>query len=641
MPCRLVLLGSFSLRAEDGAELALATRKDRLLLAYLALSAGESQARDRLAGLLWGDRGEVQARDSLRQSLASLRQAFRQVGLDPLRTDRESVTFDPASIEIDAMEFAAFAMTAPGRSAALYRGELLEGLDGVTPEFEEWLRPERQRLADLAVRALEDATASCSVGASVEALIEFGRRLLAKDRLREPVYRALMRLQGRKGDRAEALKLYAACRNALQQELGISPDAKTENLHRNLLAAEPDANVDGDTNDIAPDRLSIAVLPFNNMSGDPQQQYFSDGFTEDIITELSRFRSLFVVARNSSFAYRGDAIDVRKAGRELGVRFVVEGSVRRAGESVRISAQLLETANGDHLWAERYDRPIADLFSVQDEVVQTIVATIAGRLEEVEIKSAKRRRTDSLPAYECLLRGIEHARGYSPDDNRLARELFERAVELDPQFALAYAYLALALLMEHGYDDAPDAIKTRAHDFALTAVRLDPNENRCHQFLGQSYLYRREHDRALFHLERGTVLNPNDAHGITQLGLVLALSGRAEEGVTQIRRAMRLNPFHPPWYWADLSIALYTARRYEEALEACRLMVGFNGKPWVRARLAACYAWLGRMEEAHIEVAEVLRQNPDFHLSGVRLSYKYPADTAHIFDGMRKAGLPE
>jgi len=634
-------LGSFSLRTEADAELALPTRKDRLLLAYLALSAGGSQARDRLAGLLWGDRGDVQARDSLRQSLAALRHAFKQVGLDPLRTDRESVLFDPASIDIDAVDFAASAKTAPDKAAALYRGELLEDTDGITPEFEEWLRPERERLADLAVRALEGATASCPGGASAEALIALGRRLLAKDRLREPVYRALMRLQECKGDRVEALKVYTACRNTLQQELGISPDAKTENLYRNLLATEPGTNVEGGASDGAPDRLSIAVLPFNNMSGDPEQQYFSDGFTEDIITELSRFRSLFVVARNSSFAYRGDAIDVRKAGRELGVRFVVEGSVRRAGESVRISAQLLETANGDHLWAERYDRPIADLFSVQDEVVQTIVATIAGRLEEVEIKSAKRRRTDSLPAYECLLRGIEHARGYSLDDNRLARELFERAVELDPQFALAYAYLALALLMEHGYDDAPDAIKTRAHDFALTAVRLDPNENRCHQFLGQSYLYRREHDRALFHLERGTVLNPNDAHGITQLGLVLALSGRAEEGVTQIHRAMRLNPFHPPWYWADLSIALYTARRYEEALEACRLMVGFNGKPWVRARLAACYAWLGRMEEARIEVAEVLRQNPNFHLSGVRLSYKNPADTAHIFDGMRKAGLPE
>jgi adenylate cyclase len=195
--------------------------------------------------------------------------------------------------------------------------------------------------------------------------------------------------------------------------------------------------------------------------------------------------------------------------------------------------------------------------------------------------------------------------------------------------------------MEHGYDDASDPIKTRAHDFALTGVRLDPNENRCHQFLGQSYLYRREHDQALFHLERANILNPNDAHGITQLGLVLALSGRAEEGVSQIRRAMRLNPFHPPWYWADLSIALYTARRYEEALEACRRMAGFNRKPWVRARLAACYAWLGRMEEARIEVAEVLRQNPGFHLSGVRLSYKNPADTAHVFDGMRKAGLPD
>jgi TolB-like protein len=641
VPCRLVLLGGFSLQAEDDAELALPTRKDRLLLAYLALSAGGSQARDRLAGLLWGDRGDVQARDSLRQSLAALRHAFRQVGLDPLRTDRESVIFDPASIDIDAVDFAASAKTAPDKAAALYRGELLEDTDGVTPEFEEWLCPERERLADLAVRALEGATASCPGGASAEALIALGRRLLAKDRLREPVYRALMRLQECKGDRVEALKVYAACRNTLQQELGISPDAKTENLYRNLLATEPGTNVEGGTSDGAPDRLSIAVLPFNNMSGDPEQQYFSDGFTEDIITELSRFRSLFVVARNSSFVYRGDAVDVRKVGRELGVRFVVEGSVRRAGESIRISAQLLETANGDHVWAERYDRPIADIFAVQDEVVQTIVSTIAGRLEEAEIKSAKRRRTDSLPAYECLLRGIEHGRGYGPDDNRLARELFERAVELDPQFALAYAYLALALLMEHGYDDASDPIKTRAHDFALTGVRLDPNENRCHQFLGQSYLYRREHDQALFHLERANILNPNDAHGITQLGLVLALSGRAEEGVSQIRRAMRLNPFHPPWYWADLSIALYTARRYEEALEACRRMAGFNRKPWVRARLAACYAWLGRMEEARIEVAEVLRQNPGFHLSGVRLSYKNPADTAHVFDGMRKAGLPD
>jgi TolB-like protein/DNA-binding SARP family transcriptional activator/cytochrome c-type biogenesis protein CcmH/NrfG len=641
VPCRLVLLGSFSLQAEDGAELALPTRKDRLLLAHLALSAGGSQARDRLAGLLWGDRGEVQARDSLRQSLAALRQTFRQVGLDPIRTDRESVFFDPASIEIDAIEFAASARTAPGKSAALYRGELLEGLDGVTSEFEEWLRPERERLADLAVRALEDATASCSVGASADALIELGRRLLAKDRLREPVYRALMRLQERKGDRVEALKLYAACRTALQQELGISPDTKTENLHRNLLAAEPDAYVDADTDGIAPDRLSIAVLPFNNMSGDPQQQYFSDGFTEDIITELSRFRSLFVLARNSSFVYRGDAVDVRKVGRELGVRFVVEGSVRRVGETIRISAQLLETASANHLWAERYDRPIADLYAVQDEVVQTIVATVAGRLEEVEIKGAKRRRTGSLPAYECLLRGIEHARGYGPDDNRLARELFERAVQLDPQFGLAYAYLALVLLIEHGFADAPRAIKIRAHDLALTGVRLDPNESRCHQFLGQSYLYRQEHDQALFHLERGTVLNPNDAHGIAQLGFALALCGRAEEGIRQIHRAMRLNPFHPPWYWADLSVALYTARRYEEALEACRRTVGVNSKPWTHARLAACYAWLGQMEEAHIEVAEVLRQNPDFHLSGVRLSYKNPADTAHIFDGMRKAGLPD
>lgn len=641
MACRLVLLGGFSLQMGDGAELALPTRKDRLLLAYLALSAGRPQSRERLAGLLWGDRGDIQARDSLRQSLAALRQAFRPAGLDPLQTDRESVVFEPPGIEIDAVEFAALAAGAPDRATVLYRGELLDGVDGTTPEFEAWLRPERERLTDLAVHALDQAVESCGAGETAEAAIALGRRLLAQDRSRESVYRALMRLQMRKGDRTEALKLYAACRDALRQELGVSPDAKTEALRRDVLATEPAVSAVGIEDDGVSDRLSVAVLPFINMSGDPQQQYFSDGFTEDIITELSRFRSLFVVARNSSFVYRGDAVDVRKVGRELGVRFVVEGSVRRVGETIRISAQLLETATANHLWAERYDRPIADLFAVQDEVVQTIVATVAGRLEEVEIKRAKRWRTGSLPAYECLLRGKEHALGYGPDDNRLARELFERAVQLDPQFGLAHAYLALVLLMEHGFADAPQAIKIRAHDLALTGVRLDPTESRCHQFLGQSYLYRQEHDQALFHLERATVLNPNDAHGIAQLGFVLALCGRAEEGIRQIHRAMRLNPFHPPWYWADLSVALYTARRYEEALEACRRTVGVNSKPWTHARLAACYAWLGRMEEAGAEAAEVLRQKPDFHLSSVRLAFKDPADTAHIFAGMRKAGLPD
>jgi adenylate cyclase len=378
-----------------------------------------------------------------------------------------------------------------------------------------------------------------------------------------------------------------------------------------------------------PMKPSIAVLPFSNMSDDPKQQYFSDGVTEDIITELSRFRSLFVVARNSSFQYRDKAVDVR---------YVVEGSVRKMINRVRITSQLIDAQTANHLWGERYDRNIEELFEVQDEVIRTIVATLVGRLEDAEIKGAVRKRTESLAAYDTLLRGIEYLRGYTAEDNKRGRELFEKAVSLDPEFAVAHAYLAISLLIEHRYDAAPEHIKSRALQAALTAVQLDPSDSRCHQFLAQAYRYRGEYDRALTHSERSIALNPNDANAITQMGYALAIIGRAEKGVGLIRQAMRLNPFHPAWYWNDLAIALYAARRYEEALNANR-----KGQMtyWPMARAAACLAQLGRLDEARQQAIEVLRLKPDFHLSAEKLAYKNPSDAEHVIEGMRKAGLPE
>ena len=305
------------------------------------------------------------------------------------------------------------------------------------------------------------------------------------------------------------------------------------------------------------------------MSGDAEQQYFSDGITEDIITELSRSRSLFVIARNSSFQYRDKAVDVRRIARELGVRYVVEGSVRKMGSRIRITAQLIDAIAGDHLWSERFDREIEELFDVQDELTQTIVATVAGRLEDAEIGMATNKRTESLPAYHCLLRGIQHLRGYGADDNRLARELFEKAVALDPRYALAHAYLALSLMVENHYGAASDAIKQRALDTATTAVHLDPRESRCHTFLGQVYRFRNEYDQAISHLERGVVLNPNDAIGIAHLAGVFGVAGRAEEGVEMIRRAIRLDPYQK-FVWGTLALCLYFVGRYEEALAASR-----------------------------------------------------------------------
>ncbi|CAN5474325.1 adenylate/guanylate cyclase domain-containing protein [soil metagenome] len=390
----------------------------------------------------------------------------------------------------------------------------------------------------------------------------------------------------------------------------------------------------------AASKPSIAILPFTNMSGDTTQMYFSDGITEDIITELSRFRSLLVIARNSSFQYRDKAVDIRRVGRELGARYVLEGSVRKMANRVRITAQLIEAATGNHVWSERYDRNIDDLFEVQDEVTRTIVATLTGRLEDAEMKGAAHRRTENVSAYDILLHGIELLRGNSASDNRKARELFESAILLDPSFALAHAYLALALLVEHRYDNAPDAIKDRAVESALAAVRLDPGEGRCHQFLAQAYRFRGEYDLALTHFQRAAALNPNDANGIALMGSVLAIVGRPEEGIGLIRQAMQLNPFHPEWYWNQLAVALYAARRYEDALQANRQNSG-QKQFWYLARMAACFAQLERLEEARAHANEVLRRKPDFRLSAVQLRYRNPADAEHVLEGMRKAGLPE
>jgi tetratricopeptide (TPR) repeat protein len=250
------------------------------------------------------------------------------------------------------------------------------------------------------------------------------------------------------------------------------------------------------------------------------------------------------------------------------------------------------------------------------------------------------KRTDSLPAYDSLLRGIEHLRGYAADDNRRARELFERAIFLDPRFALAHAYLAMALVVEHGYADAPGPVKQQALDTAQTALRLDPDDGRCHQYLALVHLYRDEFDLALSHFERGIALNSNDANGLSQMGLALALVGRATEGIGLIRQAMRLNPFHPEWYWDDLAIALYGARQYEDAV-AANLRLVSRRKPWHIARLAACYAQLGRLEDARAQAAEVMRLQPEFRISSARLVYKNPRDAEHVLDGMSKAGLPK
>jgi TolB-like protein/Flp pilus assembly protein TadD len=627
------------LATADGAQLALPTRKDKLLLAYLALSAGRPQSRERLAALLWGDRAEVQARDSLKQALAELRQAFRQAGLDPLRTDRESVTFDPGDIEIDASELVRLA-TQPAswdKAVALYRGDLLDGFEGASSEFEEWLRPERERLSALAVRILEQlAQATDPNGVSDEAM-QLGRHLLARDRMREPVYRALMRLYLCRGERTEALKLYAACRTALQEDLGVAPDAATEQLYCDILTDRVVPSPGLAEAARAPDRPSIAVLPFSNLSGDAKLEHLCDGITEDTITGLGRFRLLFVIDRHSSSAISRQISDLAEIGRRLGVGYLVQGSLQRLGDRLRITVRLIDAATRGQLWGEPYDCALADIMSVPDQVTGAIVSTLYSRVEHSLLEQS--RRKPALAAYECVLRGVKHLRGYGPDDNQRAVQLFQQAMDLDPDYALARAYRAFADVVLHGYADAPDAVLAQAKALAASAVELDDNDGRCHWLLSMIFGYCGDLDGEYRHIRRAIALNPNDANALCGSSVCLAAQGRADEGIDRVREAMRLNPYHPEWYWTDLGMTLYAARRYADAAEAFghRALPGY----WILSRLAACYAQLGRMEEAAAAAAEVRRLRPDFSLSKLRMHLWRTAEAEHILDGMRKAGLPE
>jgi len=635
-PCSLTLLGGFELRSPDGDDLALSTRKDRLLLAYLALNAGRPLARDRLAGLLWGDRGETQARDSLRQSLAAIRQAFRQAGLDPVASERDSVSFNPSGVQIDVMDFERLVTDARTRAepAALYRGPLLDGIDGMTSEFEAWLAPERERLASIAVRLVEQIADSAAPSEPATCL---ARQLLARDPLCEPVYRALMRLHVAAGERAAALKLYTTCRDALRKELATSPELQTETLYRDILTDRPAQTTPAKQAAVTPDRPSLAVLPFSNLSRDPELDHLCEGLAEDIITGLGRFRFLFVIDRHSSSMIAKQEGDVVAIGRRLGVAHLVQGSLQRRGDRVRITVRLLDATTRLQMWVEAYDHLFADLANIPDAITGALVTTIHGQVESALLEQS--RHKPKLAAYDCLLRGMKHLRGYAPGDNERAIELFQQAIELDPDYALAHAYRGFADVVANNYDDSPPEVLHQALKMAAKAVAMDEHSGRCHWLLGLIHAYRGEFEDEERHNRRALALNPNDANALTSVGAILASLGRYDEGIDRVREAMRLNPYHPEWYWISLGNVFYLASRYEDALEAYkhRTDPGY----WVMARIAACYGQLGRIAEAKAAAAEVIRLKPSFRVSTVFREGWSERDVKNVRDGMRKAGLPE
>ena len=390
------------------------------------------------------------------------------------------------------------------------------------------------------------------------------------------------------------------------------------------------------------DKPSIAVLPFDNMSGDPEQEFFADGITEDIITELSRFRELFVISRNSSFKFKGKPVEVQKFARELGVQYVVEGSVRKVGRRVRITVQLIDAETDRHLWAERYDRDLEDIFAIQDEVTTSIVATLPGRVEAAARDRASRTTTDNMAAYECVLTGkVLHHRS-NREDNAKAQQLLERAIRLDPNYAHAHAWQACVLGQTWVYNWCESRPETQVRIMASlqAALALDDNDSDVHRILAAINVIQDAHDKALYHQRRALGLNPNDDLVVVQQGEILTWLGQPEEGIDWIRKAMRLNPYHPERFWSHLARACFAARRYDEAVDALKCISSPDAM--ARATLAACHAQLGDAEAAEEARLATLALAPSFTIAEylATLHYRDPAHREHHRMSLERAGFP-
>jgi adenylate cyclase len=392
-----------------------------------------------------------------------------------------------------------------------------------------------------------------------------------------------------------------------------------------------------------PDQPSIAVLPFINISGDPEQEYFSDGITEDLITDLSKLSGLFVIARNSVFLYKGKAVQPAHVSRELGVRYILEGSVRKVGVRVRITAQLVDASTGYHLWAERYDRDVQDIFAVQDEVTRQIVAALQVKLSAGEQDRLGRAPTDNLEAYDYHLRGRELHAHFTPETNTQARQMFETAIALDPRFAAAYADMGWTYFEEWalGWSTEPETL-AQALTLAQRTLSLDGSLPDGHRLLGVVYLWEKRHAQAIAAAERALALAPNGAETHVTLGDILNWAGRPEESVPLIEQAMRLNPEYPTWYLWHLGHAYYLTGRYEEAIAILKRTVIRNPEFMpAHAYLSSSYVALGRAGEAEAEGDAVARLSPQLSVEGLRqrLPYKDPAVLERVLSAARKAGL--
>ena len=657
---RINLFGRLRIADGDGAAISVPGKKPRALLAYLALNAGKPQSRDHLAALLWGERFDEQARQSLRQGISKLRKALGDGSPEVLVTDGDGVMLNTDAADIDTADFERLAAEGTpdtlAQAAGLYGGGLLDGLEVREKGFEDWIAAERARFGDLASDVLAKLARRQAEAGDADAAIETAKRLVGLDSLNEDGHRLLMRLYAGNGRRAQALKQFQTLADVLDRELGAEPDAEARKLFAEIQSqdstAAPPAPAGQAPESAAPplpDMPSIAVLPFANLSDDPEQEYFSDGITDDLITALSKVRSFFVIDRSSSFTYKGRPADVKEVGRALGVRYVVEGSVRKAGERVRVTAQLVEAETGNHVWADRFDGALTDIFDLQDEIAASVVGAIEPQLHRAEVERIRQKRPESFDAYDLALCGLAKMNRLDPEEADKALEFFQKAIEADPTYARAYVcaswyYRRQVQLKGMVLSDDEKKESLRLAQAALDADRTDP------YVLWQAGLTRalveRDFDSAMAIIDRSLSINANSNRAWIAGGMVRMFLGDPEAAIEYAEKAMRLSPLDVSMWvaYGVLATAHLQLSDYEEAAAWARKSVRrHHANQPIHHVLVASLAQSNRQEDAEAALADLMALDPELTVGGLKERYPVAGyrNLDGFIEGLGKAGLPD
>ncbi len=415
-------------------------------------------------------------------------------------------------------------------------------------------------------------------------------------------------------------------------------------VYRVLVEKEVEKRIVEERSEL-PDKPSIAVLPFKNLSNDPGQEFFSDGFTEDMITTLAKIPRMFVIARESSFTFKGKSVRIQEVGRELGVRYVLEGSIQIFGDQIRVTVQLIDATTGYHLWAEKYDRELNDIFAMRDEITMKITKALQVKLTEGESANWGS-ETQSVEAYIKVMQSIEHLRAFTPDDNILSRQKAKEALDLDPNYSSAMELFAWTLLMDgiFGTSKTPEQSIEQAFELAREVLDRGDSDAGAHFLLGYAYSRKGQFDKAVSELEIARNLFPNNAEINAGLGMVLNAADRPQEALHVLKKAIRLNPIPPGWYVDSLGDAYRLTGAYEKAIHEYKKAIRLQPDNMLsHLYLAVCYVELGRAKEAKDEASKVLEVNPKFSSKSFaeHIPIREEASKKRLIDAMRKAGLPE